>query len=42
MCKLCAIPRSFSREETIKILKHFEGNNTDGIGYSYVKNNQFN
>ena len=41
MCRLLACPPNFSRDKAIEILKNFEKTNTDGLGYCYVKDGEF-
>ena len=39
ICRQALFPVGFKRNEALEILLHFEGNNRDGFGYSYVKEN---
>lgn len=41
MCRLAAFPPNYPRELAMAILLRFEGNNTDGVGSAYVKNDEF-
>ena len=41
MCRIAVIPPHFDRSEAIDILRTFEGGNTDGTGYVYVKDGKF-
>lgn len=41
MCRLAIFPPNFKRNDAIEILKDFECGNTDGTGYTFIKNNQF-
>jgi len=41
MCRLIAIPPMFSKREALDIMLNFEGTNRDGVGFVYVKNNEF-
>ena len=41
MCRLAAFPPGYSRDKAIDILLNFEDFNTDGTGYSYVKDGEF-
>ena len=37
MCRLAAFPPGFGRDEAIRILKHMEGMNKDGVGQVHVR-----
>lgn len=42
MCRLSAFPPGFKKDEALEILKDFERSNTDGVGYTYIKDGKFN
>lgn len=41
MCRLISLPSKTKRDEAIEIMRNFEKGNTDGVGYSFVKDGKF-
>lgn len=41
MCRLAAFPPNYPRAAALNILRDFEAQNTDGTGYTYIKDGKF-